>query len=141
MKRIVRLTESDLVKLVKRVIKEQRILDDPGEGSTTPLPKVVTNIKNELERLRFKYNLNKDLTHMFQYNDKMGNKIEVKIDTNNKIKPYLVISNTLNPNWNPSPGLERDTFDKYIYINKEYSENEYPRLLSDIKTSMNIKNV
>ena len=89
MKRIVRLTESDLVKLVKRVIKEQRILDDPGEGSTTPLPKVVTNIKNELERLRFKYNLNKDLTHMFQYNDKMGNKIEVKIDTNNKIKPYF----------------------------------------------------
>jgi hypothetical protein len=156
MKRIIRLTESDLVKLVKRVIKEERILDDLGEGSTTLLPKVVTNIKNELEGRGFKYNLNggnwatrmfgidqetEDSVHIFQYNDKLGNNIEVKIDTTNKIKPYLVISKTLNPNWNPSPGLERDTWDKYIYVRKEYSENEYPRLLSDIKTSMNIKKV
>jgi hypothetical protein len=46
MKKIIRLTESDLVKIVKRVIKEQRISDLPQNQQTGPKPNVTSNTKD-----------------------------------------------------------------------------------------------
>jgi predicted RNA binding protein YcfA (HicA-like mRNA interferase family) len=136
MKRIVRLTESDLVKLVKRVIKEQRIFDDPM-SSTTPLPIQVKNIKSQLEELGFKYKP-EGSNYKFEY--EVGeNFILVSVNPINKTKPYSVRSIIEKQNYKPHPSTDGNSkFNStYTDMDKQYLENDYNLLISDVKKSKN----
>jgi hypothetical protein len=124
MKKIIRLTETDLIKLVKRVISEQpRAYNDPA----------LLNVENELLNLGFKYKRDRS-SHKFEYI--LGqNLIRVIVNTSEK-NPYSVLSIITNSNYIPKPGYEKDSWDETITdINKEYSENEYKQLLSDVSKS------
>jgi hypothetical protein len=124
MRKIIRLTESDLIKLVKRVISEQpRAYDHPA----------LLNVENELLDLGFKYKRENSL-HNFEYNSGQ-NLIRVIVNTSAR-KPYSVLSIMTNSNYIPKPGYEKDSWGETITdINKEYSENEYKQLISDVTKS------
>jgi hypothetical protein len=139
MKKIIRLTESDLIRLVKRVIKEQpRILDDPGDGLTTSLPDKFKKIQNKLEDLGFKLRIDVgyDL-YVFEY--KSGdNFIRITINPTETNKPYSVVAVLVKPNFEPNPGYEKSKFDlTYTDLYKSYSENEINTLISDVIKSKN----
>jgi hypothetical protein len=138
MKKIIRLSESDLIRLVKRVIKEQpRILDDSGEGLTTSLPTQVKKIQNKLESLGFNLIIESDYGYRFEYK-KGDNFIVIYINPNETNKPYSVVAVLMKPNFEPNPGYEKSKFDlTYTDLDKSYSENEINTLISDVVKSKN----
>jgi hypothetical protein len=136
MKKIVRLTETDLIKLVKKVIQEQRILDDPGGGPVTSLPIQVKDVKTKLEELGFKL-ITGEYQYVFEY--KSGdNIIRITVNPNDINKPYSVVSILVKPNYTSAPGYEKSKFDlTYTDLYKQYSRNEVNMLISDIVKSKN----
>ena len=129
MKKIIRLTENDLVRLIKRVIMEE---DDNT---------LLNNIKGELTNLGFKY-YSEDQRHVLKYKEG-ENIITVGVSTNPmESRPYSVVSILLKPNYEANPGYERSRFDRtYTDIGEEggpkrYASDQYKLLLNDVKTSM-----
>lgn len=125
MKKIIRLTESDLIRLVKRIIKE-------GVDETFVQSLMSRGFKKNEDKRYY----NPDSVD-YEY-IKGKNSIRITIYFNDSNKHYKVLSVLSNPNYTPKPNSELDTFDSTkIDLNKYYSKGQENTIIQYIDNFIN----
>lgn len=85
MKKVIRLTESDLKKIVKRVLKEQSVVGVPNYGVIKSNVKSPTSSTNNLKNVNASEQVKKQLQYMKSNNILSNEKFTILDDTNSKV--------------------------------------------------------